>query len=80
MLVLLLGANLLIKLHLFVGIERENTTFDGPWIQEVSREELLSAFDDWEPEVSALLQVNLVPIIGQAILRTFPVTVHPIAE
>ena len=60
--------------------ERENTTFDGPWIQEVSREELLSAFDDWEPEVSALLQVNLVTIIGQAILRTFPVTVHPIAE
>ncbi|KAK7686301.1 hypothetical protein QCA50_010525 [Cerrena zonata] len=36
--------------------EKENTRFNEPWIREVSRDELLSAFDGWEPEVSALLQ------------------------
>lgn len=41
--------------------KKEGATFEGPWIQEVTRDELLSAFDRWEPEVSALLQVSLAP-------------------
>lgn len=47
--------------------EKENTTFDAPWVQDVSHEELLTVFVGWEPEVSALLQVNLAIIIIQAI-------------
>ncbi|CAL1714511.1 unnamed protein product [Somion occarium] len=36
--------------------EQENTLFEGPWVQDVSRDELLHAFDRWEPEVVALFQ------------------------
>ncbi|KAI0358146.1 FAD/NAD(P)-binding domain-containing protein [Trametes cingulata] len=34
----------------------EHTTFDQPWVQDVSRDELLHDFDQWEPEVQALFK------------------------
>ncbi|KAI0820279.1 salicylate hydroxylase [Trametes gibbosa] len=36
--------------------DREGSTFDDAWVQDVAREELLSDFDQWEPEVQALLK------------------------
>ncbi|KAI0364701.1 FAD/NAD(P)-binding domain-containing protein [Pilatotrama ljubarskyi] len=34
----------------------EGSTFDQPWVQDLSREELLSDFSQWEPEVQALFK------------------------
>ncbi|KAI0630491.1 salicylate hydroxylase [Trametes polyzona] len=36
--------------------DREYTTFDEAWVKDVSREELLSDFEQWEPEVQALFK------------------------
>ncbi|KAH9847299.1 salicylate hydroxylase [Lenzites betulinus] len=36
--------------------DREDTSFDGPWVQDVAQEELLGDFDQWEPEVQALFK------------------------
>lgn len=37
--------------------DREYTTFDEAWVKDVSRNELLGDFDQWEPEVQALFKV-----------------------
>jgi salicylate hydroxylase len=34
----------------------ENTSFTGPWIRKTEKEELLSAYSQWEPEVQILLE------------------------
>lgn len=39
--------------------QKENTAFEGPWITECPKEELLECYSDWEPEVQSLLQVSL---------------------
>ncbi|KAL7280677.1 hypothetical protein ACG7TL_005616 [Trametes sanguinea] len=36
--------------------DREYTTFDQPWVQDVPVQDLLSEFDQWEPEVQALFK------------------------
>ena len=46
-----------------VQLDLENTPVDGPWIQTSSREDLIHEFDHWEPEVQAVLQVGLYPLI-----------------
>ena len=38
--------------------DREYSTFDGPWVEDVAPDELLADFDQWEPEVRALFQVG----------------------
>jgi salicylate hydroxylase len=40
----------------------ENTSFTGPWIRKTEKEELLSAYSQWEPEVQILLEVNNPPV------------------
>jgi salicylate hydroxylase len=37
--------------------EKEGTPFDGEWVAEVPKEELLDCYADWEPEVGRLLNV-----------------------
>ena len=37
--------------------DKENTTFNGDWVQDVSREEFFTDFAGWEPEVHNLIQV-----------------------
>ncbi|EMD39109.1 hypothetical protein CERSUDRAFT_104377 [Gelatoporia subvermispora B] len=53
----------------------ENTTLDAPWVQDVSRDELLRDFQGWEPEVQTLLQCVPTPnrwaIHTSAALGTF---------
>ena len=50
--------------------EREGEEFDGAWISEPSKHDLVNAFEDFEPEVRELLQVsthqsvNTVPILS----------------
>ncbi|KAF8485624.1 FAD/NAD-P-binding domain-containing protein [Gautieria morchelliformis] len=36
--------------------EKEGTAFDGEWVTEVPKEELLDCYADWEPEVTSLLE------------------------
>lgn len=36
---------------------KEDTVFDGPWISEASKDEILTHYVGWEEEVQALLQV-----------------------
>ncbi|KAM5530141.1 hypothetical protein V8D89_016197 [Ganoderma adspersum] len=36
--------------------DKENTTFNGDWVQDVSREEFFADFTGWEPEVHSLIQ------------------------
>ena len=36
----------------------ENTVLDAPWVQDVPREQFVSDFEHWEPEVQALLDVR----------------------
>ncbi len=38
--------------------DAEDTTFNGPWVHDVTQSELLADFDQWEPEVRALIQVR----------------------
>ena len=38
--------------------DHENTSFDGPWVQDVGRAEIMQDFAQWEPEVRALLDVS----------------------
>ena len=38
--------------------DAENTTFSGSWVQDVPQSELLTDFEQWEPEVRALFQVR----------------------
>ncbi|KAF8066983.1 hypothetical protein FPV67DRAFT_1417597 [Lyophyllum atratum] len=33
-----------------------DTPFDGPWIEDVEKEDLLAAISDWEPEIRNILQ------------------------
>lgn len=40
--------------------DREYTTFNEAWVKDVSRDELLGDFDQWEPEVQALFKVSLI--------------------
>lgn len=35
----------------------ENSTLDGPWMQDALQQDMLNDFRQWEPEVQALLQV-----------------------
>ena len=37
--------------------DREYTTFDQPWVQDAPLDELLGDFEQWEPEVQALIKV-----------------------
>jgi salicylate hydroxylase len=37
----------------------DDTTYDGPWTSECSRDEFLGHFEGWEDEVGELLQVCL---------------------
>jgi len=34
----------------------ENTTFNGPWVKGIEKEQILSLFSQWEPEVQVLLK------------------------
>jgi salicylate hydroxylase len=36
----------------------ENTVLDGPWVQDAPKEQFEQAFEDWEPEIQALLDVR----------------------
>ncbi|EPQ57035.1 FAD/NAD P-binding domain-containing protein [Gloeophyllum trabeum ATCC 11539] len=36
--------------------EKEGIPYEGPWVTECSRQELLDCYADWEPEVEELLQ------------------------
>ncbi len=36
----------------------EQTSFDGPWSSNSRKDELVGLFDDWEPEVRALIEVG----------------------
>ncbi|KAF8519490.1 FAD/NAD-binding domain-containing protein [Hysterangium stoloniferum] len=36
--------------------EKEGTPYDGPWVTEVSKQELLDCYAHWEPEVESMLQ------------------------
>ncbi|KAI0332657.1 salicylate hydroxylase [Cubamyces sp. BRFM 1775] len=36
--------------------DREYTTFDQPWVQDAPLDELLGDFEQWEPEVQALIK------------------------
>ncbi|KAI1796790.1 FAD/NAD(P)-binding domain-containing protein [Ganoderma leucocontextum] len=36
--------------------DRENSTFNGAWVQDVSTEEFFADFAGWEPEVQSLIQ------------------------
>lgn len=33
--------------------------YDGPWVEDCSREELLACYAGWEPEVIHLLEVQI---------------------
>ena len=37
----------------------DDAKYEGPWVSEVSREEVVSCYTDWEPEVQELLQVRI---------------------
>jgi len=39
--------------------EKENTTFNGPWVSQSEHKEINDQFKDWEPEVQALIKVSL---------------------
>ena len=39
--------------------ELESTPFDGPWVQDAPRAEMLRDFAGWEEEVRVLLEVRL---------------------
>lgn len=39
--------------------EQEGTVFHGEWVAEVSKEELMDCYANWEPEVESLLNVRL---------------------
>lgn len=49
--------------------DKENTTFNGDWVQDVSREEFFADFTGWEPEVHSLIQVCDYPISSTWSLR-----------
>ncbi|TBU57688.1 FAD/NAD(P)-binding domain-containing protein [Dichomitus squalens] len=49
----------------------EGSSFDRPWVQDVSQEEVLADFDGWEPEVHALVQ-SLQKVNRWAIHTTSP--------
>lgn len=38
----------------------EDTTYDGPWVSEVPRDEVVACYADWEQEVQDLLQVSFL--------------------
>ena len=40
------------------NIDREGELIDGPTVVEVTNDETIEPFADWEPEVKALLQVQ----------------------
>ena len=49
----------------------ENTSYEGAWARECTREEFLGQFEEWEDEVEELLQVSLgAPTALQASLLT----------
>ena len=37
---------------------KEGQVYDGPWVTEATKEELLESFSDWEPDVQVLLKVG----------------------
>ena len=49
--------------------DKENTTFNGDWVQDVSREEFFADFSGWEPDVHNLIQVCDHPSISTPSLR-----------
>lgn len=49
--------------------DKENTTFNGDWVQDVSREEFFADFTGWEPEVHSLIQVCAYPVLLMWSLR-----------
>jgi salicylate hydroxylase len=42
---------------------QRSSTFTGPWIGRIDRDELLAAFSQWEPEVQVLFEVNIANLI-----------------
>lgn len=49
----------------------EDTKYDGPWVSEVSREEVINCFTGWEPEVQELITVSLLmPHVGRILIAS----------
>lgn len=40
------------------NFELENSTFEGPWIEDVPPLDLITHFSQWEPEVQSLMRVR----------------------
>ncbi|KAI0664557.1 FAD/NAD(P)-binding domain-containing protein [Cubamyces menziesii] len=51
--------------------DREYTTFDQPWVQDAPLDELLGDFEQWEPEVQALIK-SIEKVNRWAIHTTLP--------
>jgi len=57
----------------------ENPPLSGPWIRRMEKDELLSAYSQWEPEVQTLLQVKYIsnmPLYSCANIMQYGVSVR----
>ena len=39
-------------------LNKEGAVYDGPWVVDVTKDELISIFDKWEEEARVIIQVN----------------------
>ena len=58
-------------------LEQEGKPFHGEWVTDVSKDELLCCYADWEPEVESLLNVRVSFVILVYVLLLFQCIEHP---
>ena len=48
----------------------EGETYDGPWVSDVSGDEVVECFADWEPEVMQLTKVRSFVCLSSTLVLT----------
>lgn len=56
--------------------DKAGTTYEGPWVTECQKDELLECYDGWEPEVRTLLEVSESSFLIAVVLFIFLFTAY----